>query len=419
MKKLAALLLVYLSIAIAQGQTKPTLDQLIDEALRNNLSLIAERYNVPIAEARILQAGLRPNPTLLLQYQYIDAFARGFSADKNPAGPPEGDAGIMLPIVRGGKRAARIETTGFARQSVEADFLDTSRNLILSVQMAFLEHRLAEDQLALLDASRRAFEQIVNVNQARVNAGEIARVEFIRSRVALLSYQNQTLQAEERFRQAKFRLQSVVGRPEIRLDFDVDGEFRRDAGLTRLEDFVTRALEGRPDLISLRRDADRARSFAKLQRALSKPDWTVQAWFNRQYNIGITNGSSLTFQWNVPLPVNDRNQGEIARAEQEILQTQSRIRALEQSIRHELGSAYSQYDSARGILSRIEGEMLLQAAEVRDTTEYSYRRGEATLIEFLDAQRAYDDTQLAHTTAQAEVARSLYVLDSLSGTGRP
>ena len=414
------LTLIALSVAMGlSGQAKPSLSELIDEALQNNLTLIAQRYNIPVAEARILQARLRPNPTLYLQMQYLDAFRQQFSAEMNPAGPPEGDIGVLLPIVRGGKREARIETATSAKQGVEADVLDAARNLILDVQMAFVEFRRTEDQMQLYTESQRALEQVVAINRKRFAVGDIARVELVRSQVALVTYRNEVLQAAQRFRQARFRLQSIVGRREPTSDFDVDGEFRRDATVVEVGEFVKRAIENRPDLISLRRDADRARAFLKLQVAMAKPDWGVQAWYNRQWNIGIKNGSSLTFQWNVPLPVRDRNQGEIARAQQEVQQAEARIRAMEQAIRHEVAQTYAQYRNANEVLTEIERDLLTQAMEVRATTEYSYRRGEATLIEFLDAQRAFTETKLAFADAGAGVARSLYLLDSLAGSGRP
>jgi len=67
----------------------------------------------------------------------------------------------------------------------------------------------------------------------------------------------------------------------------------------------------------------------------------------------------------------------------------------------------------------IERQMLNQARDVRDTTAYSYRRGEASFIELLDAQRTFNDTMQGYNEARAEFARSLYTLDALTGGARP
>lgn len=416
---LRLLLFLFAASCLAQTTKKPSLDELIDEALARNLRLMSTRYSIPIAEARIIQARLRPNPSLLLQWQYVDVFGRGFSAESNPAGPPEVDVGILLPIVRGGKRAARIEMARWAKASTEADFLNATRLLVLDVQSAYIDYLLMEDNMQLYEASQKAFERVVEVNRTRVNAGDLAKVELVRTEVAFIQYQNQVLQASQRFRQAKFRLQAVVGRTVLSPDFDVDGDFRRGSVSQSLDQLIASALEQRPDLLSARRDVNRAKGSLALEKADAKQDWALYAWVNRQYSIGIKNGTSMTMQLNAPLPVSDRNQGEIERARQEMEQSESLVKALEQEIRAELTAAHAQYQTTLTLLERIESSLMDRAKQARDTTQYSYLRGEATLVEFLDAQRVYNDTMQAYNEARAEHARSLNMLDALSGGNRP
>jgi cobalt-zinc-cadmium efflux system outer membrane protein len=117
----------------------------------------------------------------------------------------------------------------------------------------------------------------------------------------------------------------------------------------------------------------------------------------------------------VPLPFFNRNQGEIERARQQALQGEARIHALETDIRTEVENAYLQCSTARDLLANIERDMLAQAREVRDTTDYSYRRGEASFVEFLDAQRAFNDTMQSYNEARAEFVRSVYLIDSITG----
>jgi cobalt-zinc-cadmium efflux system outer membrane protein len=123
------------------------------------------------------------------------------------------------------------------------------------------------------------------------------------------------------------------------------------------------------------------------------------------------------FFFSAPLPVFNRNQGEIERARREQEQIIARIRALEHDISAEVDSAYQQYGAARDLLENVERHMLAQAREVRQTIEYSYRRGEATFVDLLDAQRAFNDTMQSYNDARADFARSLYLIDSISGKG--
>jgi cobalt-zinc-cadmium efflux system outer membrane protein len=125
----------------------------------------------------------------------------------------------------------------------------------------------------------------------------------------------------------------------------------------------------------------------------------------------------MTMQWNVPLPVNDRNQGEIARAQLELEQAQSRVSATERDIRNDITTADAQYRTTVGLLRTIETDMLPRARQARDIIDYSYRRGEATLVELLDAQRAFTDTTMAQLETQAAVARARFLLNNLTASG--
>ena len=117
----------------------------------------------------------------------------------------------------------------------------------------------------------------------------------------------------------------------------------------------------------------------------------------------------------MPLRLFNRNQGEIVRAQREINLAAARAKSLEASIQTEVERAYRHYAVSKQLLTSIQSEMLGKARSVRDTTEYSYRRGEATLVEFLDAQRAFNDATQMFNEARANYARSLYQIDDVSG----
>src|SRR5207245_10550854 len=101
----------------------------------------------------------------------------------------------------------------------------------------------------------------------------------------------------------------------------------------------------------------------------------------------------------------------------EVRRAEARGRALEVSVESDVRNAWLQYTTSRDLLYNIENGLLTQAKDVRDTMEYSYRRGEASLVEFLDAQRAFNDARQSYNDARADYARSLYTIDSISGRG--
>ncbi len=389
-----------------------TIDQVVKEALEKNLGLLAERYNISIADARIVTARLRPNPVLTLDTDYLDILGTGFST-KNQAGPGEVSARTDFVLERGGKRERRVEVADNARAVAQLQLLNTTRTLLMDVQSAFIDVLLAKESLALAHENLKAFESIVDVNTSRVRAGDLAKVELVRSQVAALQFRNAVRQAESKLRVAGNRLQSLMGRRLLSPDFDAVGDLRRESGPVTVEDVRTRALELRPDLLALNRDQARSQADLRLQIAQGKVDYTIGTQYHRQFWNARGNSRGIFFS--APLPIFNKNQGEIERARQEGQQIQAKIRALQNDIATEVQNAYQQYATAKDLLESFEKDMLAQARDVRETTVYSYRRGEASFVELLDAQRAFNDTMQGYNEARAEYARSLYLIDSISG----
>jgi cobalt-zinc-cadmium efflux system outer membrane protein len=390
-----------------------TIEQAVAEALEKNLGLLAERYNVSVAEARLITARLRPNPVVSIGGDHLDLLGTGFN-QVNAAGPQEFNVRTDFIVERGEKRRRRIEVAENARTVAQLQLLDTVRGIVLDVESAFVDVQLARDSLALAQENLKALNEIVNLNLVRVRAGDLAEVELLRTRVAALQFQNTVRQGELRLYNARSRLELLLGRVGFSDTLEVAGPLRRDSNVVNLEDFRRLALANRPDLLALRREQARSVSELRLQVAQGKVDYTFGSEYRRQQGVNGT-GNSLGIFFSAPLPVFNRNQGEIERARREQQQLEVRLRALEAAVINEVKTAYRQYLTASNLLQTIERDMLGQARDVRQITEYSYRRGEASLIELLDAQRAFNETMQGYNEAQAEYARSLYLIDSTSG----
>ena len=220
-------------------------------------------------------------------------------------------------------------------------------------------------------------------------------------------------QAESKLRQAGYKLQNLMGRGVPSPTFDALSDLRRDTAPVAIDAVETEALATRPDLLALRSDQARSLAEVRSQIAQGKIDYTVGTEYHRQFFAAHSN--SLGFFFSAPVPVFNRNQGEIERARQESKQGAARVGAIEADIQTEVRNAWVQYSTSRELLESIEHDLLAQARDVRDTMEYSYRRGEASLVEFLDAERAFNDARQSYTGARADYARSLYALAAISG----
>jgi cobalt-zinc-cadmium efflux system outer membrane protein len=402
-------------IAVPAAPAQPlTIDKAIQEALDHNLTILAERLNVTIAEARLITARLRPNPVFSSGLDYQDILGTGFySNPQTGAGPPEYNFRLDYILERGGKRQRRIEVAENAKAVVQLQLLDATRTLILDVQNAFVDVLLAKESLAVAQDSLKALNAVISTNENRVRAGDLAPVELFRAQVAALQFQNQVRAAQLRVRTASNRLQTVMGRTVRTPDLDVAGTIRRDSAPPELDELRARAVANRPDVQALRRDQARSVAELRSQIAQGKVDFTVGTMFHRQY--GYANGNAMGFFFSAPLPVFNRNQGEIERARREGEQIAQRIRAIENNVRSEVENAYETYRTAQATLENVEKDMLGKARQVREIMDYSYRRGEASLIEFLDAQRTFNETLQVYNEARAEYARNLYLIDSVTG----
>lgn len=407
---------VILGLAFASAaspQVAVTLQQAVQEAIDHNLDLAAERLNIPVADARAITARLRPNPVLTVAGQTLNVLGANFSP-ATPLGPNQLNIHTDFPIERGHKREERIAVAKEERTLAELGVREVMRGVIIAVQTAYVDLQQAKANLKLAQENLRSLEGVVKVNEARVNSGDLAVVELDRSRVAALQYRAAVQQAELQVEQARMQLQQVMGRQQKTQDFDISGEFRRDDVLETPEEITRLALLRRPDYLSGQQSQARSRADLRLQLANGKFDYVIGAEFTRQTAWG-SSGNSAGVSLSVPLRVFNRNQGEIARAEREINLAAARTRATEVSIRAEVERAYRHYTVQKSLLATTETEMLKKARRVRDITEFSYRRGEASLVEFLDAQRAFNDATQTYNDARANFARSLYLIDAVSG----
>ncbi|HZR25231.1 MAG TPA: TolC family protein [Vicinamibacterales bacterium] len=405
---------VALGIQPASAQTL-TVAQAVDEAVQHNLGLLAERANLPIADAQMITAKLRPNPVFSFSADHLDLLGTGFNAINN-GGPPEIAWRVDVPLERGGKRDARIGLAAALKSAAEAQLADAIRTLRQDVTLACIDVIAAQASRALVADNLRTYEDLVRVNRARVTAGSIAPAEATRSEVAMLQFRANVVRADLDVAAATARLRVLLGRApgDVVTVSDSLGSPRADTApaVTRLQEL---AKQSRPDLQALRLAESRTIADLRLQEALGRIDYTVGAEYRRQQGIAGT-GNSLGFFFSTPLPLSSRNQGEIARAGAERTQVDRQIAAREAQIASDVQTALHEYVTTRDLVSSIEHELLQPATKARDVSVYTYRAGGGTLLDVLDAQRAFNDTMQGYVDAQANVLRAATRLNAAVGT---
>src|SRR5262249_35907520 len=202
-----------------------TVGQAVEEALQNNLNLLAERVNLTIAETSLITARLRPNPVLSLGASHQDLLGTGFSR-QNGAGPPEFSGRVDVPMERGDKRQLRIDTANYVKEVAEVQLLESIRKLTLEVALTCIDLLQAKANLALAIDNLRTLEEVVRLNEVKVKDGAIAPVELTRSRVAMLQYRSNVKRAELELATARTKLQNLLGRTTTQDEIDIRGELK-------------------------------------------------------------------------------------------------------------------------------------------------------------------------------------------------
>ena len=401
--------------AFAQAPQSITIEQAVQEALQNNPGLLAEKLGIPVAETAAITARLRPNPVVSVSSDHLDWLGTGYNA-VNSAGPVESALRIDVPWERGHKREYRVDTAGYAQKIAQARVADSIRRLRLDVTLACIDVIAAKARLELAQDNLKSLQGVVQLNETRLQGGAIPPIELTRSRVAMLQFRSNVKTAELALTTARVRLQTLLGRGPGQAPVDVSDPLKipMPPSTPVLDQIQTRAIAVRPDIQAARLDQARSQSELRLQLANGKVDYTAGAEYRRQQGINGT-GNSVGFFVSVPLPVFNRNQGEIARVTSEEVQLQKQIEALQSQVSGEVTGAYREYETARQLIGDIESDLLGLSQEARNTTTYVYQAGAGSLLDVLDAQRAFNETMSTYYDAQADYRRAVSRLTSVVG----
>ena len=397
--------------AMGQGSSRVTLEQAIDLALAHNHTLKALRTQVQQSQAQEVTASLRPNPVLTVDTQFLPIFQPSlFSADYMNVNA-QNDLGIGYLFERGGKRHWRLQAARDQTAVTSSLIADAERSLSFSVAQQFVAVQLAQSNLDLARQDLESFQNTVEISQARYQAGDMSEADLLKIKLQLLQFQTDFSSAQLAKVQALAGLRQLLGYDAVPGDFDVAGELKYQPLSLSLDDMKAKALQQRPDLAAARRGVTAADSQHRLAIANGKRD--LGASFNYSH-LNATNTGSFFF--NIQLPIFDRNQGEIARTRYAQEQAQQAEAAATDQVLTDVSNAYEAFRTNQKVVDLYVSGYLQQAQESRDISEYAYKKGAASLLDFLDAERSYRSTQLAYRQALAGYVVALEQLKQAVGT---
>jgi len=408
---IAMFLLLLAESGAAQNTTLIGLDQAIDLALKHNHSMQATRTLILQNQAQETTANLRPNPTLGADSQFIPFFGpQNFSAD-NLDQTQQFDIGIGYLFERGRKRQRRLQAARDQTDVTRAQVADAERTLAFNVGQQFVSILLAESTLQFALQDLQSFQQTVDIGEVQFKAGFIGEGDYLKIKLQLLQFQTDVSSARLAKVQALVSLRELLGYNAVPADYDVVGDLAYQPLKGNLEDLQMRALRERPDFRAAELGITAARSQILLAKANAKVDVNGTGDFS---HVGGQSTASLFV--NFQLPVFNRNQGEIARTGYALTQAQEQQQAASDTVLSDVANAYLAVRSNDEVVQLYTSGYLKQAQDSRDISQYAYKRGAASLLDFLDAERSYRLVQLAYRQALGSYMTALEQLKEAVGT---
>jgi len=415
----AAVLLSAATVA-AQGPAQPppqntatrvTLDDAIDLALKHNHSLQAARTTILQNRAQEITANLRPNPTIDWDTQFLPLFQPNeFTTDylNNSA---QFDLGLGYTLERGKKRQRRFQAARDQTAVTTAQVSDNERTLAFNVASQFIAALLAQSNLELAETDLKSFQQSVDISEEKFKSGAMSEGDLLKIKLQMLQFQMDVSNARVARVQALATLRQLLGYESVPENYSVDGQLEYKAVTASEDDLKALALRQRPDLRAAQLGVTAAQSQLQLAKANGKHD--LNTTFNYTH-VGAVNSGAFFF--NIQLPIFDRNQGEIARTQSVITQSQELSSEQSSIVLTDVANSYESLRTDDQIVQLYQSGYLKQAQDSRDISEYAYQRGAASLLDFLDAERSYRATELAYRQSLASYMSALEQLRQAVGT---
>jgi len=389
---------------IAEPTGHLTLREVLALALKANPELAPFSREIRAREAAVLQARLFPNPELS-----VTAANLGNAVVKDFDGP-QTTVSLSQLILLGGKRARGIAVAGLDRDLAAWDYETKRMDVLTRAAQAFVEVLSAQEGLALANDLMALAERVVEAAAARVRAGKVSPVEETRARVTLASVKIEQARAALELEAARKRLAATWGSTIPRFQ-TAEGKLDQVLPIPTLEGLIRRLTQN-PDLARWAAELAQRQAAIDLEESRAVPDLTV--------SLGVTqftdtDDSALVAGVSIPLPVLNRNQGNIEAAHQRLTKAMEERRAAEVLVTTALNSAYQSLAAAHAEVTTLRQEVLPGAQSAFEAVSRGYRLGKFGFLDVLDAQRTLFGAKAQYLRALASYHQAVAEVERLIG----
>ena len=381
-----------------------SLPDILALAVQHSPTLAGAEGMVKQSQGQQIAAGAYPNPSV--------SGSAGRGAIRDPSTGTrvtERTFTVEQPLEWTGKRQARQEAADAGTAGATAAFEDTRLTLLADVKVAFYHVLFAQRDAELAAQNVASVEEVLRTVHARVAAGEATSFDSMKAGVEVQKAKKEVARANSTLLVAKTRLNTLTA-GSLGKTFSIQGDFESPKTGVNAEALATQAVEQHPALRRLSKLAEQAEHTLRYEREARVPNISLLGSYHRE-----AGDESVTAGLSVPLPLWYRRQGEI----QSALGAKHRADAERLRQQNELEQAITQHAqevrTAQDQLQVFETGLLKQAEQTLTVARTSFRHGAASLLDVLDAQRVYRQTQLEYAQVRADLSISLARLERALG----
>ncbi|MCP4614481.1 MAG: TolC family protein [Planctomycetes bacterium] len=379
-----------------------TLRQALALALLHNPELKVFSWDVRVSEAKRLQAGLWPNPKLMVGAMEVGG-----------AGPRSGfdgaEAAIQLSqlIELGDKRSKRTKLASLEQELAGWDYEAKRLDVFTKVAKAFAEVLAAQEGLELTQELLQVSEDLLDTVTKRVNAGKDSPLEKTK---AIVTLSNVKIQRQKAIQNLEFTRKQLAAtwtgtKPKFK---SAAGRLDSLSDIPSFEE-LTSLIEQNPDIARWLLEIDKDKAALELEKAKAISDITLRGGMQR---FNETDDNAILFGISIPLPISDKNQAGKLQASYELARAREEQRAAYTRVQMKLARAYQALSSAYTEATELEKNVLQGAEGVFEASKTGYTQGKLDYLNVLDAQRTlfeakarYIDALASYHAAKADVER--------------
>ncbi|MGB3435023.1 TolC family protein [Achromobacter sp.] len=375
-----------------------TLERALAAALERNPGFAAAKNEAAATEGLLTQAGVLPNPS-------VDV-----SVDDTKSATRTTTAMLNMPLETGGKRAARVKAAGLSRDLARQDVAGTRAGLRAAVIAAFFDVAVAQESVRVTRGTVDIASGALRLAERRVAAGKAPPLEGSKAQVALANARIEARGAEAALQGARRKLGLLWGEAEPGFA-SVGGDLQALPERAPIDE-LRAGLAATPRMRGGKLAVDLGQAQLEVEKSKRYPDITLSAGVARDNEAG-RNKAQLGVS--IPLPIFDRNQGNVYAATMQAYKAQDQYRELESGLMGELLQAVTRFDLAVGSAREYRTAVLPGATQAYDAARKGFEAGKFGFLEVLDAQRTLSDGNIAYLTVLASVYQASADIDRILG----